>query len=302
VRISPLNWGLAALVVVLVAAEVGLERGEPAPREVGRLFPELFADRAARIELAGGGEPLEIVLEGQTWVLSGHHDFPARPEQVERLLRALTSLTTLDLLSEDAASHDEYGVGADARRVSIWDGSGELLAGLVQGADVPTGNASYVRRLGLDQVYRAPRLTAIPAEPKYWLDRAWLGFEPALVTSVRISGPLCDPPLEFERREGTVDHWTRDGEQVSPRVVKDFAQTMRSLFLDEVVAPRDTPEALGPLQLRVEVSLLDGRELSAYFGATVDGGVLARRADDDWTVRLPQAIWQVVTSGVERLR
>lgn len=305
-KVTPLNVVLALVLAVLVGADAALDDGGVRERAIERLFPDLYGDRVARFVLERGDELVECRRrEDGRFVLPAHFDHPANETTVRLLLSALTSLTTLDLVTEDAARHGEYGVGDGALTVRGWDERGELVVGLVQGAEAPAGDASYVRRAGSDAVYRAPRLRGIPLDARLWLDAEWMPFAEALVDEVRLAGAALDEPLVLEREAGTVDRWRAAGGEPFPASrVRDFVSRVRSLFFEEVVAARAADLELGEPALSITLGTVDGKELRASFHADAaagDGSVLATHGPEDFVVRFPAAAWESVRAGAEGL-
>lgn len=297
-NLTRLNVALLVAVLLLSAWEWTRPGNVGPSREIGDLFPAYHSDLAARVELEGpdGATALERV-EGE-WTCADRYGYPASEGHCARLLNALASLTTFDLMTEDPARHDEYGLDEGTTRVRVLDAEGRVLADLLQGDDVSGQRASYVRRFGGDPVYRAAALTRIPAEPTFWLEPRWMPFEPAIVTTVRLGGPEVGEPRRLDR-EGKTHRWTIEGEQVAPRRVKGLLEALSTLFLEDVVAPRGDVEALGEVALRVEVDLLDGRTLVGELAAEEDGSRRAMRGPEDWVVRLPG---RAVETVLERAR
>lgn len=288
-RLTRVNVVLLVLVVALGALDLVRSGGGAPPREVGRLFPDFFVDQAERMEVAGPDGEVQLRRSEEGWACASRFDHPARADWTSQLTRALASLTTLDLLTEDPARHGDYGLDEGATRVRVWSESGELVVDLVQGDDTPdSSRACYVRRFGDDAVYRAPSLQRIPAEPSSWLDSLWLGFEPAVVKGVRVASPDLEEPLELTREERR--YVWRAGDRTVPKSKVDaLLDAARGLFVSDAVAGAgDGAAALGEVALRLELVLLDDSVLVGEFGAPEDGVVRARRRDPDgWVVELP---------------
>ena len=291
-RLNRVNVVLLVLVAALGSLELVRSLGGAPPREVGRLFPAFFVDQAERVEVEGPDGRVQLRRAEEGWACASRFDHPARGDWTSQLTRALASLTTLDLLSDDPARHGDYGLDEGATRVRVWSESGELVVDLVQGDDTPDASrACYVRRFGEDAVYRAPSLERIPAEPARWLDSLWLGFEPAVVKGVRVVSPDLEAPLELRREERR--YVWRDGDRTLPKSKVDaLLDAARGLFVSDAVAGAadgaDGADALGEVALRLELTLLDDRVLVGEFGAPEGGVVRARRRDPDgWVVELP---------------
>jgi len=296
VKITRLNWVLLAVVLSMVGADQALRGQGPSEREVGRLLPELFLDKANRVLLEHDGKRLELQLAAeQEWVMPGHFNHPADAGRLRNLIQGLISITTLDLLTMESERHADYGVDDGAISVRVWDESGSVIAGLLLGDMVPGGGASYVRRAGDDATYRAPRLRTISLEPNAWLDVRWMPFEPTMVDRLTLGGSDLDAPVVLVREEGTVDKWRYEsGDVLAPSRVKSMLQTLRALFLAEVVGSgQDQGLSLGEPRFNVELRLADGRVLAGTFGTiTTDGSVLASRTDTRWVVRFSPATWE----------
>jgi len=303
-KITRLNCVLMIVLALLVGVDMTLRGQGPVEREVGRLLPKLFLDQAQRVVLERDGQRLEVRRTGEdSWVLPDHYDYPADAGRLRFLLERLISITTLDLLTLDSDRHAEYGVDEGALSVSVWNGEGQLLAGLVQGDEVPGGAASYVRRYGADATYRAPKLRTIPLDPAMWLDVKWMTFEPTMVDRLRINGTELDAPVDLVRDAGTVDKWRREGgEVIAASRVKSLLISLRGLFLVEVVGDGSQGQELGEVGLQVELQLTDGRLFVGRFGrVTSDGSVLASREETGWVVRFMRANWETLRSEARRL-
>ena len=304
-RLTPLNQGLLVALALLLGLEFGFPVQRSEQRTIEKLFPTLYKDLAARTLLVQGEQRIAIERdEGGRWVMLEHHDYPASPRKLAELLSALTSLMTLDLVTSDAASHSEYGLGSGALRVQVWDAAGEVLADLIQGAEISGAGASYVRRAGQDDVYRAPRLRTIDLGLQYWLDVVWMPFAEALVNDLALEGELLDSSLHFKRDDKTVDRWrTQDGRSVSAAPLKALARAAQSLFVDSVAGPASLTEQLGEPTLQLTLGLINGQTLGARFWELPeDQGALAQRVDpQQHVVRFSTQTWQMIRQASQAL-
>ncbi len=289
-RLSRTNLFLLLGVLVLGGLDYLGSAPGGSQRVVERLFPTFFADQAQRVLLEGPEGSVELERGEKGWVCTNRFGYPARADWTAHLMRAMASLTTLDLLSADPKRHGEYGLDDQAVRVRIWSDEEVPLVDLLQGRDAPGGRACYVRRFGEDEVYRAPNLTRISTNVVSWLDLYWLRFEPLLVKEIRIESADLSEAREFVREEKRYV-WRRGEQVVARSQVEELLKTAASLFLADVVAPpEDAEERLGEVALHLELTLLDDRVLVAEFGGPRDGRVLARRRDPDgWLVALPES-------------
>ncbi len=284
-KITPINRALIVLAVLLGAVELFRGGGGAPSREIGRLFPQLFMDQASRIELVGPDGEVRLSRGEEGWLCTDKFGHPASERTTATLLRALASLTTMDLLSEDPERLGSYGLDLDTTRVRVWNEDGDVVADMVQGRNAPDSRASYVRRFGDDAVYRAPQLRRIPCASIFWFDPAWMPFEPAIVKSIRIETSEAAEAKVLEREERRY-RWFEGTREVAATRVDDFLQALLSLGLQDVVADPSDSDALGEVVLRVELTLLDDRVLIGEFAAPGDGSVRARRVPDGWVVTL----------------
>lgn len=287
-RIAPRNWVLGGVFAVLLAFSLR-EPGSSAglgQREITRLFPDFRAEDAAYVVMEGSPSPsdtdpasteatkVRIELrrraaegEAEPWILPAHFDHPANTVSVEQLFNALSSLTNLDLLSEDPGRHGDYGVGDSGLTVRVLDASDELIAGFVQGANASTGAgmASYIRSLGGDGVYRAPRVGPIPLQPRYWLERRWTSFKPVRVRKLEIRKGT--EVAEWSRSD--MERWDSDDRPVSARRVRDFLERLALLFLDEAVAAEVDGRSA---DLVISIEMVDGTRETLSFARPNDEG------------------------------
>jgi len=302
------NLLLAALVLALALVELLLDDSGPAPRAVGRLFPDLYADRAARIELARGDARLELARDaaGSGWSLPGSFGYPAFEPTVDNFLNGMTGLTTLDLLTDRPEAHREYGVGEEGLSVRVLDADGKPLAALVQGAPLARESGSYVRREGEDEVYRARSMRPLVLEASGWMDARLLSFAEPLVSSIRATGAALEAPLERTRDERP-DHWLRpDGSRALADAVRGALRDLAGrFFVDRVVAARAADLDFGEPRLVLELGLVDGGTLRLLVGrdanAEEGGGVLIAREPGGFVLDLPRASFEALLGVLRHL-
>ncbi len=296
-RIHPRNLGLLAVLAALVAANVWLERPAREASGGGRLFPELEASRAARIELTVPGQDvLEIVQGEDGWVLPGRRDFPALEYAVTDLLGRVASLSRVDRIGQEASSHGTYGVGEDSRRLRIADDTGTTLAELRQGAPPEGGSGSHVRPLPGDEVFRAADLALLDAHVGQWVDTRLMHLDPSRVRGIAAieDGELLFDLLRLEdgrwrcidRKEGTeTDH-------LAPAVVEPLLRAAQSLFFTDVSPRAFHPEmGFSPPWLTLEFDVGEEERKAVWIGDATEGEL--RFAHDPhrepgWYVTLPE--------------
>ncbi len=268
------NLLLAVLLVALIALDLLTLPGQGPARVIGPLLPGLDTAAAAELELrADGTAPLVLRRDGEDWVLPATLGYAARTTLAEDLLTRLASLSTLDLVTEDAARHREYGVD-QGTLVTVRDAEGQVLAELLQGDLTPDGRATYGRAPSEDRTYRLPLFAPVRLDPAWWLDARLLTFEPGLVRRVElVSGERA---LVLERDLARVGVWrTPAGDPAAGASVDRLLEALRSTFLDEVLEDR-------PLETStwsVTLELADGSQRGLRVAASPAGGPAAAGVD-----------------------
>lgn len=170
------------------------------------------------------------------WVIPSHQDYPTDAQnQLSDAAAAVMGLPVLDLVSESAASHAEYGVldpdpkvrkAGDrgvGKRVVLRDEKGGELAALIIGKAVPDKpELRYVRRVGDDRVCVVKlSVDKISADFDKWIEKDLLKLNPWDIKTVRINDYRADllrQRLEVRGRM-TLDH--DDAAEKKWRLVSD---------------------------------------------------------------------------------
>ena len=151
---SQVNKRLVAAAVALLALSIfsywnSVSRAERFER--GQKFlPNLNPDEIARVEIVQGGEQVSLSRQGDIYVVEESHDYRARNEGVNRLVR---SLLDIELAKEVGASESlaaELGIdppGEDTVEVALGNAAGNDMVRLRVGNRFEGGSGNYVRRL-----------------------------------------------------------------------------------------------------------------------------------------------------------
>jgi len=141
------------------------------------------------------------------WVIPSHQDYPTDAQnQLSDAAAAVMGLPVLDLASEIAASHAEYGVldpdpkvrkpgdRGVGKRVVLRDEKGGELAALIIGKAVPDKpELRYVRRVGDDRVCVVKlSVDKITADFEKWIEKDLLKLNPWDITTVRVNDYRAD--------------------------------------------------------------------------------------------------------------
>ncbi len=151
---SRLNQRLAAAAAVLLALSIfsywnSVSRAERFER--GQKFlPNLNPDDIAQVEILQGAEQVTLSRQGDSYVVEESHDYRARNEGVNRLVR---NLLDIELAKEVGASDslaEELGIeppGEDTVEVALRNAEGNDMVRLRVGDRFDGGSGNYVRRL-----------------------------------------------------------------------------------------------------------------------------------------------------------
>jgi len=97
-------------------------------------------------------EDFELIKRNNSWFIVQHGQvFPARQLRVEDFLRIFTTRASWPVRSTNVTSHDRYGLGETASRITIYDNNTVLLD-IMAGYDDVMGLESFFRRAGQNEV------------------------------------------------------------------------------------------------------------------------------------------------------
>jgi hypothetical protein len=271
-----------------------------------------------RIAVTNGARSLELERDpaSRQWRLLRPLEARADSPKVDALLEQLQDLRVTAFVSDDPkAEMESYGLQPPEWGLALARGTNMLAA--LQFGRSPTNYPSdiFVRCLGTTTVMRVPveNLAGWRVSLDDFRDRHLLALAPEVTAEIEVRGPES-----FTLRQVTNDVWQvtgTNGFAADSALVNDLLLNLTTLevaqFVKTVVAPADLPGyGLGPAArqwiLRSApsgpASTSTNRVLAELaFGATQDGLVFARRADENSVYalkerdfqRLPVAAWQL---------
>lgn len=175
---------IAWLVIALVclAGYLVLQRSEQQGSAHIERAPWLAGEQAhlgslQALDVERPGQPaVRIERRGEAWVVPAKADYPAAPQALADLLRALREARTLEAKTANAQWHARLGLAEEgeeseqALRLKLqFDGHPELALRL--GNPARQGQGQLVRRAGDDQVWLIDRHLDVPEHELDWLDR-----------------------------------------------------------------------------------------------------------------------------------
>ncbi len=282
-KLTRTNLVLAVVLLALVALDGITWPRAQAVREVLPLFEPWAPGQVSTIRVDQGEQGLfasdpDLLVQlddAGTYRLPNHFGYPVRERAVAFLVNGLASLNSMDLLSEDPASHATYGLTQEKGvRIRLEDETGKVLADLLQGDKAPGGRAFYVRRFDSDKVFRAPNFIrqTIRGNLLTWIDSRWCGLDANLVQAIEVSAPAGGDPLVLTREKGSRQIWKdAAGEQVSSSNVQLFLRALGSVTIKDVAGEGNVEVAGGVAPLDIRLTQAGGRVWQGRMGAAREG-------------------------------
>lgn len=157
-KVLSLSIALAALLVVWAAGLVFSPERVAARSESARLIAGKAAD-VASISLKGGptGASVELAKTGSSWsLLDGEARLPVQGARVSSFIEDLGAISRLRVVARSKDSWAGFQLDdAQAKRATLKDAAGKVLADIYVGGSGPTGSEVYLRKVGTDISYSA---------------------------------------------------------------------------------------------------------------------------------------------------
>ena len=193
---NQMNQRLAGAAAVLLALSVfsywnSVSRAERF--ESGQKFlPNLNPDEIAQVEVIQGGEQVTLTREGDRYVVEEAHDYRARNEGVNRLVRNLLDIELAKEVGAGESLAAELGIeppGEDTVEVALGNAAGSDMVRLRVGDRFAGGSGNYVQRLDGedDPIYLTEATVLIDSAADQFLQKEIVDVASGDV--VRIEGP-----------------------------------------------------------------------------------------------------------------
>ena len=289
--------------------------GSPTPDEFMDVGEEFFPDfqdpnSATTLEVVeyeeetGAARPFKVTFENGVWTIPSHHNYPADgKDRLAQTAARLIGLKKDGFRSSNAADHEATGVvdpldeaatslSGRGERVTIRDGSGEVLADLIVGKK--TGDDEkmhFVRVPGQKRVYVSSLDLDISTSFADWIETDLLQIDKDAIETVTIQDYSIDERTRrvVERDELILKKdgadWTankmRSSQEVDTTKMGDLTRSLDEL---SIVGVRPKPEGLSQSLQRsaegIEISqeaLLSLQGKGYYF--TRDGSLLSNEGE-----------------------
>lgn len=177
--------GLIALIVIVLLCVLGylaVQRSQQQNLAQIEPTPWLAAEQGylstlQALEIEQPGQPpVRIERRGEQWVVPAKADYPAAPQALAELLRALREARTVEAKTANPQWHARLGLAEkgegdeQALRVKL-QSEGHADLDLRLGNPSRQGSGQLVRRAGEDQVWLIDQQLQVPTRELDWLDR-----------------------------------------------------------------------------------------------------------------------------------
>lgn len=181
-----LHIGIALAVALFLWGLVTVFGGGGDTIEEREMLPALSSGQADTIEFSGGEATVRLARGREAeWNVNG---YPASPDAVDELFRALAAPVRGSLVARSASSHARMGVDSvGGRRLRVMRG-GDTVADLVVGNQGRQYGTVYVRQVGDDLVYQVggPLHTLAVRMVTDWRDKRILVLDTARIEQVTV--------------------------------------------------------------------------------------------------------------------
>ncbi|HEY2446724.1 MAG TPA: DUF4340 domain-containing protein [Rhizomicrobium sp.] len=283
---------VALVLVVLAALSLVHESQEVAPRyEAHPFLPGLASEvrDIARIRIVSKSGEVDVQFKpDKGWVVASHDDYPASFERVHETVVGLAGLETIE--PKTARSDWLHYLDlmpppkGDGVTITLLDGQGRVLAGVVTGKKVDIGDPSgaqglYVRQADSDQSWLVRSVLEPKTDAKDWLDKQVFDVDAARIQQVD-ANPLNGPSFEVRRnKRGDPDMNLLDvpkGREIAyPGAADGMANAISGFTFDDVRPAKD-------------LDFSDSAHVARLVARTFDGLIVTvqtiQQGKDYWTV------------------
>jgi Domain of unknown function (DUF4340) len=276
-KVSLLIGLLAALLLIWAAGLFFSPERMAARAESARLLSGKAADVASISLKAAGGANIELAKSGEAWFLvDGQAKFPAQATRVSAFIDEVAGLSRLKSVAKSKDSWAGFQLDdAQAKRATLKDASGKVLADVYVGGYGPTGSEVYLRRSLSDTSYSAE--TGIASYLGYgrstWLDLKVFGDikEPEVQSFAVKCGIALDPKaktllsLDYSLSRDA-QGWKAGAAQIDADAASSLLRSILGLQGEDYVAS-PPPDAFAKSAARIRLDLGSGKAIALEVGA-----------------------------------
>jgi hypothetical protein len=276
-KVIVLSSVLVALLLIWGAGILFSPERVAARSESAHLISGKPADVAA-IELkVEGGATIALAKSGSAWTLAdGQVKLPVQAQRVSSFLSDLAAISRLAVVARSKDSWSGFELDdAKAKRATLKDATGKVLADFYLGGYGPTGTESYLRKAGLDVSYSAETGLAsyFTGTRSSWLNLKILGaIKEADVQSFSIKSSIVfdkgKAPLSLDyslRRDG--QGWKSGAAALDAETVSSLLRSLLGLQGEDYVA-QVPADAFSKVGVRIGLDLGTGSSKVIEIGSS----------------------------------
>jgi hypothetical protein len=278
-KVIVLSSVLAALLLIWAAGVLFSPERMAARSESAHLIAGKAADIAS-ISFAGasGSAPIQLAKSGPAWtMIDGSAQLPVQASRVGGFIDALGAISRLRPVARSKDSWAGFELDdAHAKRATLKDASGKVLADVYIGGYGPTGSEVYLRRSGSDVSYTVDAGIAsyFNSGRATWLDLSLLGsVKETEVQSFSIKSSIAldgkgKPALNLDyalSRDGK--GWKSGAAQVDADASNSYLRSILGLQGDDYIATAPA-DAFAKIDARITLDLGSGASKAIEVGAS----------------------------------
>jgi hypothetical protein len=275
-KVIVLSSSLAVLLLAWGAGMIFSPERVAARAESAKLIAGKSADIAA-ISIKNGAVAIELAKSGSSWaIVDGAAKLPAQSTRVSSFLDDLAAISRLRVVAKSKESWAGFQLDdAKAKRATLKNAAGKVVADIYLGGYGPTGSEVYLRKGGSDSSYLVETglNSYLNASRSSWLDLRVLGGlketdlqSIALKSSIALDGKGKAPlKLDYSlRRDGKA--WKSGAAAIDAEAVSALLRSVIGLQGEDYVTS-PPPEAFAAIQARVGLELGNGMSQAIEVGA-----------------------------------
>ena len=242
---SNLKLGILALVAAVMVMWAIVQsrwsnRSRVEPSGQTYLIQGLDPGEITRIEVGHGDDATKIVRQEGRFVVADKANYPADPKQLNDLITKCLDIKTTELYTDNAKNHEDLEVtDAKAKNViKLFKADDSLLAGVLVGKSVETGQGTYVRLASADPVYLAESTPYFRSTALEYVNQEIVSVQQEDVNAVTVTTSEGTYTLRGEKDgDGVVLDNLPAGRTLKESDAKSVFNALTSLRFDDVNTP-----------------------------------------------------------------
>lgn len=269
--ITRANLGLLLAVVVLLVLRLAFGGSRTSATQDTSAFTAFDPGAILRLTLTAPGDgPTKALVVSRTgthapWTVEARSNYPALAYPIQNLLGAIDNLRLTDVVSEEASSHELFGVTEVAGLGLRLESPGAAAWDFVLGGSAREGGGTtgYLRALSESRVLAAPGLGSQSLSPRAWINPSLVDFDVTLIT--RIEFVMPELTLAMSRNDKGI--WREESRNTeAPRVaLEGLIGEIKGLVLTDISERPFDPVAQGLGKSATKIVLSGNPKLATAF-------------------------------------